>query len=214
MRFFIVRHGETDWNSEGRFQGQKDIPLNERGIMQADAVSKRLAGHSFSAVVTSPLSRAKTTAEKIAERSFCGRFIVKEAFTEINHGEWEGRLSEEVAANYGSLLASWHSAPETVTMPGKFGESLKDVYDRVTAACDDIARKYTGDVLLASHDAVIKVLLCYWLNAPLSSFGRFQIPNCSITIVDIISSRQPRLCLLGDASHIALSFDRPEQMGL
>lgn len=214
MRFFIVRHGETQWNVEGRFQGQKDIPLNERGIMQADAVSKRLAGHSFSAVVTSPLGRAKETAEKIAERSFCGTFIVDEGFTEINHGEWEGCLADEVAAKYGDLLKSWHSAPESVTMPGKFGESLKNVYDRVTKACDKITEKYTGDVLLASHDAVIKVLLCHWLNAPLSSFGRFQIPNCSITIVDMPTCGQPRLCLLGDASHIGFSFDRPEQKGL
>ena len=99
-------------------------------------------------------------------------------------------------------------------MPGKFGESLKNVYDRVTKACDKITEKYTGDVLLASHDAVIKVLLCHWLNAPLSSFGRFQIPNCSITIVDMPTCGQPRLCLLGDASHIGFSFDRPEQKGL
>ena len=65
MRFFVIRHGETAWNVEGRFQGQKDTALNEKGLAQAATLGERLAGHSFEAVLTSPLDRAKKTAELI-----------------------------------------------------------------------------------------------------------------------------------------------------
>lgn len=74
-------------------------------------------------------------------------------------------------------------------MPGAYGESLQDVYRRSTDFAEKVAAKYTGDVLIASHDAVIKTLLCYWLDAPVSSFWRFQIANCSITAVEILKGK-------------------------
>ena len=112
------------------------------------------------------------------------------------------------------LLRRWHTAPETVKMPGEGGESLEDIARRAVPAVEAAAKKYKGDVLLASHDAVIKVLLCYWLDAPLSSFFRFQVPNCSITIVEMKEGRAPRMSLMGDAAHLGGNFESPEQKGL
>ncbi len=214
MRFFVIRHGETAWNVEGRFQGQMDTDLNAKGLEQAELVAERLAGHCFEAIVTSPLSRAKVTAEKIAERTACSEFILDNGFTEINHGDWEGCLADEISAKWPEILKEWHNKPETVKMPGCMGETLDDVQKRTVRAADAIAKKYSGDVLLASHDAVIKVLLCHWLGAPLSSFWRFQIPNCSITVVEAVPGKAPRMLLMGDAAHIGNAFDRPEQKGL
>ena len=112
------------------------------------------------------------------------------------------------------LLRRWHTAPETVKMPGEGGESLEDIARRAVPAVEAAAKKYKGDVLLASHDAVIKVLLCYWLDAPLSSFFRFQVPNCSITIVEMKEGCAPRMSLMGDAAHLGGNFESPEQKGL
>lgn len=214
MRFFVVRHGETAWNVEGRFQGQMDIPLNDKGVAQAELLAQRFVGHEFSAIITSPLARASVTAAKIAEVSGCGEFITDVLLTEINHGDWEGCLADEIKCTWPEDFKTWHNAPEKVTMPGTGGESLHDVYRRSSDFAIKTAAKYTGDVLIASHDAVIKTLLCYWLNTPVSSFWRFQIANCSITAVEIIQGKSPRLSLMGDASHLYQTFDRPEQKGL
>lgn len=214
MRFFVIRHGETAWNVEGRFQGQRDTELNEKGLAQAAKLGGRLAGHKFDAVLTSPLARARKTAEIASSKCETGEFNEIPAFTEINHGDWEGMLSTEVAEKWPEILRRWHTAPETVKMPGEGGESLEDIARRAVPAIEAAAQKYKGDVLLASHDAVIKVLLCHWLGAPLSSFFRFQIPNCSITIVEMKDGCAPRMSLMGYAEHLGGSFESPEQKGL
>ncbi|MDO5563551.1 MAG: histidine phosphatase family protein [Synergistaceae bacterium] len=216
MKFFIVRHGETVWNKEGRFQGQIDTELNKTGLLQADKLADRLAGHKFSRMISSPLKRAYVTAEKIADA--CGGISVETAapLIEINHGSWEGRLAAEIQSEWADIFSAWHDAPEKVTMPGDGGESLNDVLKRSAAFTNNAASNADddADILLASHDAVIKVLLCHWLDAPLSSFWRFQIPNCSISVVEIQRNKKPRLLLMGDAAHIGDPFNRPEQKGL
>ena len=88
------------------------------------------------------------------------------------------------------------------------------VQDRSVAAAGDIAEKYSGDVCLTAHDAVIKVLLCHFLGAPLSSFWNFQIANCSLSVVEIQSGKVPRISLMGDAHFLRDGFDLPEQAGL
>ena len=214
MRFFVIRHGETRWNVEGRFQGQIDTDLNENGLKQAELLAKRLENHSFSAVYSSPLSRALLTARAVAKECRNDNVLIDEMLTEINHGDWEGLLAGDVALNWSHLLAEWHNTPENVRMPGLGGETLLDVQKRSVLAVSSISLKYSGDVAIVSHDAVIKVLLCYWLDAPLSSFWRFQIPNCSITVVEVKKDKAPRLMLLGDSYHIGDGFTRQEQKGL
>ena len=167
MRLFIVRHGETAWNRESRFQGQRDIELNETGLAQAGQAAERFRGYPFDAVVVSPLARAAVTGRKIYEASKCGSFIVDEGFSEINHGDWEGRLAADVERDYSSLLGQWRSAPHLVKMPGPGGETIADVQARALAALERTAFKFDGDVMLATHDAVIRVLLCSFVGAPL-----------------------------------------------
>ncbi|MDO5115949.1 MAG: histidine phosphatase family protein [Synergistaceae bacterium] len=214
MRFFVIRHGETAWNVEGRFQGQEDTELNENGLRQARLLGNRLAGHKFDAVLTSPLARARKTAEIASSECEYGQFITVDALTEINHGSWEGRLADDIEAEWPELMRLWRSEPEKVKMPGARGENLEDILRRAAPAVQAAAEKYEGDLLLASHDAVIKVLLCHWLDAPLSSFFRFQLPNCSITVVEVKKGSAPRMLLMGDAAHLGDPFERPEQKGL
>jgi probable phosphoglycerate mutase len=217
LRFFIVRHGETRWNTEGRFQGQQDTELNELGIAQSNRAAEYLAGHDFDAVASSPLKRAYFAAEKIAAR--CGVKSVETipGFTEINHGDWEGLLSSEVSARWPRLMEMWHSEPHTVVMPGEGGESLRSVQIRAASAAAELAERYSGDVCVTAHDAVIKALLCHFLNAPLSSFWSFRIANCGLSIVEVSPGKPPRMSLMGDSHYLderGKNFTLPEQKGL
>ncbi|MDR3076035.1 MAG: histidine phosphatase family protein [Synergistaceae bacterium] len=216
MRFFIIRHGETAWNTEGRFQGQRDTELNERGLEQSRRAAEYLAGHKFDAVASSPLKRALTLAEMIAGKCAAKTEIIP-AFTEINHGDWEGRLSSEVKERWPQVLETWHASPHLVVMPGDGGESLRAVQLRAAAAAEKLAAEYSGDVCVAAHDAVIKALICHFLDAPLSSFWSFQIANCGLTIVEVTPGKPPRMSLMGDAHYLdegGKNFTLPEQKGL
>ncbi len=210
MRFFIVRHGETLWNVQGRFQGRNDIPLNERGLEQARATAQALSGVNFDAFWTSPLSRALDTARAVAGGRK-GEVRIHEGLLEISHGEWEGLLSGDVEERWPGVLAGWHSAPHTVAMPG--GETLYDVQQRAISALSEIRQAGGGQVLIAAHDAVIKVLLCSWMEMPLRCFWRFQVGNGSITLVED-SATGPRMTLMGDTCHLGDPFFRPDQAGL
>jgi probable phosphoglycerate mutase len=214
---FLVRHGETRWNRDGRFQGQRDTELSELGLAQGDRVAAFLAGHDFDAVVSSPLKRARVTGEKIAASCGCRVFEIMDDLTEINHGDWEGLLSSEVRERWPRLIELWHESPHTVVMPGEGGESLRTVQIRAVKAVTDIAERHGGDVCVTAHDAVLKVLFCHFLGAPLSSFWSFQIANCSLTIAELPEGRPPRISLLGDSHYLAdggKNFDLPEQKGL
>ncbi|NCB17031.1 MAG: histidine phosphatase family protein, partial [Synergistales bacterium] len=175
-RIFLVRHGETDWNREGRFQGQMDIPLNGKGLAQARTVVEAMKDVSLDRIVASPLSRARETARPLAELKGL-RAELSEGLIEIGHGLWEGRTSGEVEAEWPGRLEAWHTRPETVVMPG--GESLEDVQNRAWPALLRIAEGKGENIAVFTHDAVLKVLLMNVLDCPLSSFWKFQLANGS-----------------------------------
>lgn len=201
----MIRHGETTWNREGRFQGQMDVPLNKTGLAQADLTAERFRAFPLEAVFVSPLSRARITGEKIFAVSQCKKIVADSGFMEINHGAWEGLTFEEVSAQYGTLLEQWHTEPESVKMPGPGGESLEDVQQRAVAAIGRTALQYQGDTLLTTHDAVLKTLICYFLGVPLTHYWRLKIPNCSVSYVEFINGT-PQVALLGDVSHLGSGF--------
>ena len=121
MRLFIVRHGESVWNAEGRFQGQHDTELSRRGFEQGLKVAEFLKRQRFDAVATSPLKRSSVTARKIAEMSGCDVIEELSGLTEICHGDWETCLTNEVIERWPRLFDLWHSEPHTVVMPGRGG---------------------------------------------------------------------------------------------
>lgn len=102
MRFCLVRHGQTDWNLEGRYQGQSDVPLNQTGRAEAQSLAGRLKGKSFAAIHTSDLQRARETAEIIAE-VLTLPVTLEPLLREINQGEWEGQFVEAIKARFAEL---------------------------------------------------------------------------------------------------------------
>ncbi|MCX7828304.1 MAG: histidine phosphatase family protein [Thermanaerothrix sp.] len=214
MNLILIRHGQTDWNREGRFQGRMDVPLNETGTLEAAALASRLKDVSVDWIVSSPLSRAMKTAEAITQFNMDMPDVeVCADLVEISHGDWEGLLFEEVLDKWPDLLRLWRNRPSEVTMPN--GENLHQVAQRAIKAIKAIRERVSNGqtVCVVTHDAVIKAILCDILQAPLDSFWRFIIPNASLTVIKFIENI-PKLALLGDSNHLNKGFIFSEQKGL
>ena len=141
VRIILIRHGETQWNIEGRYQGQEDTHLSERGLQQGHMVAQGLKDTPIDAAISSPLERSYMTCAFCAELH--GLDVLKDdRLLEINHGDWEGRLADDIEAQYPTEFHQWHTEPHLVTMPGPGGESLEDVRRRVRAAFDEYAAAY------------------------------------------------------------------------
>jgi broad specificity phosphatase PhoE len=161
VALYFVRHGETDWNAQKRFQSFTDVPLNERGLAQAECIRLELLrrGVQFAAVRCSPLGRAVTTAQII-----CGNAgvqpVVEPRFTEMSFGEWEGQLEQELADRYGEQYAAWRGSHYTTAPPG--GQALGDVADRVGPALEELrGGAQVGQVLIVAHQAIMMAMKAY-----------------------------------------------------
>ena len=157
-QFCLIRHGQTDWNLEGRYQGQSDVPLNSAGITQAQELARLLKEHTFSAIYSSDLLRAKETAEIVAAP--LGLSVNLDVrLREINQGEWEGQLVGVIKARYADLWDQRIVDPAGVRPPG--GETVGEVAIRVYTALDEISKLYpTGNVLIASHGLALATVMC------------------------------------------------------
>lgn len=154
---FLVRHGETDWNREGRLQGQRDIPLNPRGERQAARNASVLAGLDLPlagmTLVASPLARARHTMELVLGR--CGddlRFDVEPRLAELTFGDWEGLTLDEVSASQPEACAAREADKWGYRPPS--GESYEDLAERVW----DWARDLERPTLAVAHGGVMRAL--------------------------------------------------------
>ncbi|GHV38446.1 phosphoglycerate mutase [Clostridia bacterium] len=162
MRFFMIRHGETDWNIAGKWQGHVDIPMNESGLLQAEKIARRLRG-KFGNIYSSDLCRAVKTAEIIAYASGkeSNEITRVETLREIALGEWEGLTYEEIAA-LGGLLERFR-AGEYASLGGETEHACRD---RIARAVREIAEAEAGSekpFLIVSHGAAIRQFIFYVL---------------------------------------------------
>ena len=174
-RLILIRHGETDWNVEGRYQGQADPPLNARGVHQAEELARELKDVGIDIVYSSPLRRAWDTACIIA-RALLLPLHPEPRLMEIHQGDWQGRLRAEIAAKYPDLFQRWLTEPWKVTPPG--GEHLRDVQARVYAAVDDILSRHRGQtVALVTHRIPIALLKVRYQGLDKDIVRTLQLPN-------------------------------------
>jgi len=158
--FWLVRHGQTKWNLEGRYQGSRDIALNENGKKQANRIAERLKHIAFKAVYSSPLQRARLTAVRIAEVNEQDLSVCLDArLAEVNLGEWEGKLFSNIQRDYPAEIQARKTDPLHARPPG--GESAIEVAQRMAQAADEIAALHPeGPVLLVSHGLALASLIC------------------------------------------------------
>ena len=183
-RLLLVRHGETDWNRQGRFQGQIDIPLNANGRAQAEAAGSFLASVSIHRAYTSPMARPRQTAERILASHPGVPLTASRGLVEIGHGLWEGRLEQEIAEGWPQLLADWKRAPQTVQMPE--GETIHDVWRRSLDSWSTIAASLDAaeTALVVAHDAVNKTILCGLLGLSPADIWTIKQGNGGVTVID------------------------------
>lgn len=171
MKIYLIRHGQTDWNLEGRFQGREDIMLNETGILQAQECGRALAGKEFKAVITSPLLRAKKTAEIIAGIVRAEQLIVDEAIIERDFKAVSGMTKEERQAYYASG-----------GIDDK--EPFEDLCSRMIKSLKKYGKLfYDNNIIMVSHGASINSVLSVLSNGKTGT-GKLLLKNTCINIID------------------------------
>ena len=206
MNLLLVRHGETAWNREGRYQGRTDIPLSETGQAQVAALGQRLATIPIKIAYASPLSRAKNTAEAILMgRDPVTPLWLDAGLLEISHGEWEGQLASDVELSHAEMFGVWRTGPGRHSPAGPKAESLGDVEMRAWAVlekvCADLGPEDTA--LIAAHDAVNRVILCRVLGLPLERVWSFRQAPASLNVLAGPSIAELQVVRLNDAEHVA-----------
>ena len=183
MKLFLIRHGQTDWNVEGKIQGSADIELNKTGIKQAEELSHKVleAGYKFSKIYSSPQKRAVKTAEILSEVNKVD-YISIAGLEEINLGEWEGLSWTEVKEKYPTEYEEWY-INRRYTKPPK-GEAYEDMLQRVLKSIYKIISENSKDVVIVTHSAVIMCIQCYITNTPFSEMMKFKADNTSITEIN------------------------------
>ena len=186
MKICLVRHGETDWNKLGRLQGSSDIPLNETGMMQASLAAQALIDKGYELVVTSPLNRAKQTAQIIAEQS--GLSVIEmDAFKERCFGDAEGLLKEE---------------REKLYPDNKFPnlESYKDLATRLRKGLTEVTKLPYENVLIVAHGAAINCILAIFSNFEIGS-GKTVLLNACTSIITY-ENEEWKIESYNDVSHL------------
>lgn len=188
MRLYLVRHGETVWNREGRVQGHTDVPLSPAGIEQARRLALRFAEKRIDAVWSSDLGRSRATAEAVAGSRGIG-VVVTPLLRETMLGAWEGLTEAEVVARgENDLWQQWRRAPDVYRPPGS--EPLEDVWVRMIRAVGQIRNSVgSGTVVVSGHGGSLRAILCDALAAPVSSLNRFALENASVSLVEYTEHR-------------------------
>ena len=201
MKFFVVRHGETDWNKLGRFQGHTDISLNDRGLSQARETAVASEDWGYTAIYSSPLVRTVQVAEEIAKVT--PMLVSQEpGLKELSLGDLEGVTGEEMRNDWPALFAAWRTEPEKMSMPN--GESLGELRDRTWKVILDIEQKPSSDdsIVVISHNFAIRSIVNELLGMPLAYFHRMSLNLASVCTFDS-DERGRRLTGYNSTSHLS-----------
>lgn len=182
-RFVLIRHGETNYNRDGRWQGARsDVPLNAAGRDQALQVVERLRGWPLVAIYTSPLRRARETATPLAIELGLDPVVIEE-LREMDHGEWEGKTRSEILAGWEAEHDAFEADPTGVRRPG--GESYGDLAERVWPVLDRLTELHRGQqIALVTHAGPIRLMLSRTLGRPLTEREEFGTENATVFVFD------------------------------
>lgn len=186
LNVYLLRHGETAYNADGnRYCGRTDIGLTEKGLKQAETVFHQLKGKQIDAVYSSPLQRARLTAEIAAGSQ---SVITDPRLIEVNFGAWEGKTKDEFVAEDPSLWEAWAADP-AFSRAGGTGETGNEVAERVNSFYNEMLQKHTdGTILVVGHNGINRLYMADKLGMPLRNYRRIVQENSSITLFELDDS--------------------------
>jgi probable phosphoglycerate mutase len=201
LTLHLVRHGDTKQAAEGIFCGDLDPPLTASGIAQAERLAQAVKKLGIGAMYCSPKTRTQMTAEPIA-RACNLTPVIADGLREIAYGRWEGRFEADVQRDDAAAFAAWRTDPAMVSPPG--GEGAFAIAARALPVILRAREEHpTGTVLLVSHKATVRVIVCALLGVPLGRYrSHIACPTASLTSFEF-NDRGPMLTRLGDISHLA-----------
>lgn len=197
--FTLVRHGETEWNLSGRWQGHADAPLTDRGEAQARALGERFRGQIFDVCYTSDLGRAVRTTELILGPSGM-QFETDERLRERDLGVIQGLTTKEMLKRCPEVYEAFRIKGPDYLVPE--GESFRQFHERCVEALEDFASRHQGErVLLVTHGGVLGAIFRYVAQVPLEAPRGYVLLNCSVNVVDKLGDTW-NLSHWGDVSHL------------
>lgn len=179
---YLIRHGETYWNNEMRFQGHSDIALNEIGLKQAQLLGAYLSKNDVKAVYSSDLIRAQATAEAVA---CChGLEVATDSrLREIFFGDWEGMTYNQIKEKWSTEIETFFHTPNKISTPN--GESFNDVLCRAKAAFEDLVAKHKDEpIVIVAHGGTIRTLLCDIIGLDLNNMWRLKQDNTAVNLIN------------------------------
>lgn len=199
ITIFFIRHGQTLWNKELKYQGHSDIELSEEGLQQAGQVASRLRHEPFSAIYSSDLKRALVTAEKVALHHSLPVQTMPE-FREVGFGAWEGLKYDQIYAGWSEEIEKFFRFPSQVEIPG--GESFHDVQKRTNQGLEILKQRHEGEcIAVVTHGGAIRTMLCSALGIHLDYLWSFRQDNTAVNIVEY-EERHNLLRLVNDVNHL------------
>ncbi len=196
---YLVRHGETNHNSEGRGLGRADVPLSPRGREQAALLARRFERVPLDGVLSSPLQRAAAVARAIAEPHALPVDIRPE-LTELDVGETEGLSYAEIRERFPAFYAAW-SGDDPVAVPMPRGESIADLAARLAPLAETLVAGPERVLVVVAHNFSLRILICQLMGIPLQSFRNFRLDLASVTTISIQHGRAA-IQALNDTCHL------------
>lgn len=197
--FYIVRHGQTNWNILGKTQGHGNSDLTKKGEEQALELAEAMLNYPIDLIYSSDLGRAVQTAEIVGQK--IGIEVNQTpSLREMGFGAWEGLLIEEIKKDHLDTYTTWRNEPHLVNIEG--GETLHIIKERVDSFIKEINEKYDNKhILLVSHSVTVRVMLLSFLNSGMENIYRIKQDNTALNMVEF-RDYGPVVLKMNDTSHI------------
>ena len=201
LKLILIRHGETDFNRDGRIPGVAE-PLNETGLAQAAAAGRAISPDMPFALYSSPLTRAEQTAHAISDAAQV-KAVPLQGVEELDPGEFEGLTEPQMRQRFPEVMTRWDRDPGTTAMPG--GESLRQVQARAWKAVSRVRKLARANpdqkVVIVTHNFPIQTIICQALGMPLNNYRRLSVGLGSITRMEL-SDSTAKLVSMNESWHL------------
>ena len=197
-RLLLIRHGQTEWNRQYRFQGRENVPLTEEGKRQAHNLALRMKNNPPETVYSSPLDRALYTACEIA--SYCGKKpVIMPELEEINFGEWEGKSIASIESENPDAFNRWRTDP--FFNPPEGGEAWPEISSRLKRAFDVMISSGCKDIAAVTHGGVMRAMYAVIFGLDPHHTWYMDVANCGVSGIEIVGGRC-YLSFMNDSHHL------------